>query len=179
MKTTRHPISLALAAALIGAAILSAPQAQAGHGHDRAYIAAGALIGGVLGYLASDRDDHRGRVTVQVGHPRPRPVIVHHPRPRPVIVQHLRPPVVVRPSAVCRPSHGTRPSHYRPYYRHGRYDRRPVYRYPQKHHSNPHRYGNGHDRHGGYSNDRHGRNGGHSDDTHGKGHGSSKRKGRR
>ena len=177
MKTTSHPIRLALAAALIGAAILSAPRAKAGH--DRAYVAAGALIGGVLGYLASDRDGHRGRVTVRARHHRPRPVVVQYPhpvvvhRPRPVVVQHPRPVVVVRPS------HGTCPSYRRPYYRHSRHDRRPVYQYRQKRHGNPHYYGNGHGRSGGYSNDSHGKGGGYTNDSHGKGHGNSKGRGRR
>ncbi|MBT7298232.1 MAG: hypothetical protein HN849_01900 [Victivallales bacterium] len=101
MKARTHTLSLGLVAALVGAAVFSAPQAQAGH--DRSYTVAGRLFGSV----ARGRDDHRGRAVIQApaNHCRPRPVVVHRPvvTHRPVVVH--RPVVAHRPVVVHRPPH--------------------------------------------------------------------------
>lgn len=63
--TFRHRIlSMALAGALLAAFLVPAPRAQAGR-RERA-IVAGALIGGTLGYLASN-SSRRSRSSVHVG----------------------------------------------------------------------------------------------------------------
>ena len=103
MKTRTHILSLGMAGALIGTMLLPAPQAQAGG--DRGLIVAGAVIGGVLGYIAGEHDGHCGRVVVHSGvYHHPAPVVVHHPVVvhRPVVVYREPPVVVHRPVVVYR-----------------------------------------------------------------------------
>ena len=100
MKTKHSILSLALAAALVGTLALPAPKAQADD-HAVGYIIVGALIGGALGYILNDSDDHRDYRRAEVRVAPPAPVVVYQPvvyQPQPVIVTR---PVVYQPQPHC------------------------------------------------------------------------------
>ncbi len=124
MKTKHNILSLALAAALVGTLALPTPKAQA---DDRtaAFTILGVLVGGTLGYIIGESDDHRDRRCVETVIPAPAPVVVYQPQPvivtRPVVYQPQ--PVIVTRPVVVRP---TNPHRERPGNRYGHdRDRRP------------------------------------------------------
>jgi len=117
MKTRNSILSLSLAAALVGTLVLPAPQAKAGDREVGAIIA-GALIGGTLGYIASESSHHRSRVQVGVAYSapviyQPQPVVyqsapvVYQPQPvvyqQPTVVYQPQPVVYQQPLAICQP----------------------------------------------------------------------------
>ena len=117
MKTRNSILSLSLAAALVGTLVLPAPQAKAGDREVGAIIA-GALIGGTLGYIASESSHHRSRVQVGVAYSapviyQPQPVVyqsapvVYQPQPvvyqQPTVVYQPQPVVYQQPVVVYQP----------------------------------------------------------------------------
>ena len=121
MKTKTRILGTGLAAAILGTVFLAAPPARADH--DKALIAAGALIGGLLGYIASEIDDDHCPVVVH------RPVVV---APRAVTVVHWPVVVAPRPVVVAQPhrpqpprqvaKHSNKPDHrhgHKPYANNG------------------------------------------------------------
>jgi hypothetical protein len=105
MKSQHRILSLGLAGALLAAFVVPAPRAQAGDRTTRAIIA-GALIGGTLGYIASDSHHHRSRVHVGVGYSMPLyvgPSYYHSPVYYSSPVVYSRPPVYYSAPVVYSP----------------------------------------------------------------------------
>jgi hypothetical protein len=94
MKTNKRTLTLVLAVALMTGMLIPAPTAKAG---DReALVVAGAILGGVLGYIVGDANDDCGRTRIETHVGYRAPVVIHEPT---VVVYE---PVVVRPRPVQR-----------------------------------------------------------------------------